>query len=463
MGGMMEWVRAFFSDAGTTGEGGFRAPRRIFWVGFGLRVLFMTLAHGYHVRPILDHFQFGWEVGRIARAVALGRGYADPFLGRSGPTAWIAPLYPLILAGVFKMFGVYTAASAWVILTVNSAFSAGTALAVYEIAARCFDAGGAGNPCGNDARRPTALWSAWLWALYPAAMQYAVHWIWDMSLTTFLLAWAIVLALRVRGVGECGEGAASSATHQTVGRWEVFGLLWGLIGLSNPSLFLFLPACVAWMLWGLRGDRAALVRAGAKAVLAAVIAAACLAPWVGRNERTLHAFVPARSNFGVEFWQSTLAVNEGLPWGTAMPLAETHPEFVRYKAIGEVAYAREKQAEALRNVRAHPGRILNWTVRRVYFFWASVPKPFEGKPAAEIVRELDFGFLSLAGLLGLALAIRRRVPGSWLFASAFLLIPSIYYLVTVQARFRHPLEPLIAVLGVYLFRSADRGARRDVS
>jgi hypothetical protein len=79
------------------------------------------------------------------------------------------------------------------------------------------------------------------------------------------------------------------------------------------------------------------------------------------------------------------------------------------------------------------------------------------------VRELDFGFLSLAGLLGLALAIRRRVPGSWLFASAFLLIPSIYYLVTVQARFRHPLEPLIAVLGVYLFRSADRGARRDVS
>jgi hypothetical protein len=37
----------------------------------------------------------------------------------------------------------------------------------------------------------------------------------------------------------------------------------------------------------------------------------------------------------------------------------------------------------------------------------------------------------------------------------FLLLPLPYYLVTVQARFRHPLEPLIAVLGVYLFRSTE--------
>ena len=47
-----------------------------------------------------------------------------------------------------------------------------------------------------------ALWSAWLWALYPAAMQYAVKWVWDMALTAFLFAWVIVLALRLRGVGD---------------------------------------------------------------------------------------------------------------------------------------------------------------------------------------------------------------------------------------------------------------------
>ena len=39
---------------------------------------------------------------------------------------------------------------------------------------------------------------------------------------------------------------------------------------------------------------------------------------------------------------------------------------------------------------------------------------------------------------------------------AFAVIPFVYYFVFVQARFRHPLEPLIAILGVYLFQSADK-------
>jgi hypothetical protein len=34
-------------------------------------------------------------------------------------------------------------------------------------------------------------------------------------------------------------------------------------------------------------------------------------------------------------------------------------------------------------------------------------------------------------------------------------MPVPYYLLTVQARFRHPIEPLIAVLAVYLFRSVE--------
>ena len=49
---------------------------------------------------------------------------------------------------------------------------------------------------------PVALWSGWLWALYPAALQYAVHWIWEMSLSTCMFTWAIVLALRLRGRGK---------------------------------------------------------------------------------------------------------------------------------------------------------------------------------------------------------------------------------------------------------------------
>jgi hypothetical protein len=48
------------------------------------------------------------------------------------------------------------------------------------------------------------------------------------------------------------------------------------------------------------------------------------------------------------------------------------------------------------------------------------------------------------------------MPAAGLFAWAFLLLPIPYYLVTVHARFRHPLEPLICILAVNLFQSATR-------
>jgi hypothetical protein len=40
-------------------------------------------------------------------------------------------------------------------------------------------------------------------------------------------------------------------------------------------------------------------------------------------------------------------------------------------------------------------------------------------------------------------------------AAGFLLIPIAYYIVAANARFRHPLEPLITVLAVYLFQQAQ--------
>jgi hypothetical protein len=52
--------------------------------------------------------------------------------------------------------------------------------------------------------------------------------------------------------------------------------------------------------------------------------------------------------------------------------------------------------------------------------------------------------------------LKSRVVGGGLFAAIFVLLPLPYYLVTVQPRFRHPMEPLIAVLAVYLFRSTEK-------
>ena len=422
-----------------------RLPRRMFWTGLIVRLLYITLVRTYHVRLMLDHFQFGWEMGRVARALATGYGFADPFVGHTGPTAWMPPLYPLMLGGVFKLFGVYTAASAWVILAINSIFSAAIAPAVYEIALRCFDRQGYG--------KRVALWSGWLWALYPAAIQYAVHWIWEMSLTTCMFAWVLVIALRIRGIGD-REGEK----HATTALWAAFGVLWALICMSNSTLILFLPVCGIWMLLG---HKTPLVPSLAKATLAGILFVICLSPWVWRNWIVFHAFIPTRGNFGAELYQSVLPEHRGFPWGTTIPYVENHPEFIRYKTMGEVAYVREKGELANAIIRTHPRRFVDYFLQRVYFFWVSVPHPIEKGWFLELVREMDFCFISLGGLFGLALALKRRVPAAILFAWAFLLLPLPYYALTVQARFRHPLEPLITILTVFLFQSAT--PRRNVA
>jgi hypothetical protein len=175
----------------------------------------------------------------------------------------------------------------------------------------------------------------------------------------------------------------------------------------------------------------------------------------------LHAFVPTRSNFGVELYESTLERNDGFPWGTTVPLWTGDPEFKQFVRMGEVRFAKMRGEEAKERIRARPWRTAKWTLDRFLFFWDGTPHPPDRHPAQEYLRQLSYCFLSVCGLLGLVLMLRRRVEGAGLFALIFVLLPLPYYLVTVQPRFRHPMEPLIAVLAVYLFRSAEKIGIRE--
>src|SRR5579863_7358367 len=89
----------------------------IVMIAFLLRLAVITIGHTYRITPRRDHFQFGWEMGRLARSIASGQGFSSPTDLPTGPSAWAPPVYPYILAVVFRLFGVYSAVSAWVILT----------------------------------------------------------------------------------------------------------------------------------------------------------------------------------------------------------------------------------------------------------------------------------------------------------------------------------------------------------
>src|SRR5208282_2251488 len=133
-----------------------------------LRLAVITVGHTYRITPRRDHFQFGWEIGRLARSIAEGQGFSSPTDLPTGSSAWAPPLYPYILAGIFRLFGVYSALSAWVILVFNSIFAALTCLTLYRIAERIY---------GIAVARATA----WTWAVFPYAIYWPVRVVWETS------------------------------------------------------------------------------------------------------------------------------------------------------------------------------------------------------------------------------------------------------------------------------------------
>jgi hypothetical protein len=275
-------------------------------------------------------------------------------------------------------------------------------------------------------------------------MQYAVRWVWDTTLTTLLLLLAQVIALRAGSIGNrAGDGP-------TWNRWLAFGLVWGLIAVSNPALLIFLPVCGVWIL--ARTGRL-WTRQLAMVLCASLLFLAVAAPWAVRNAIVFHAFIPFRTNFGAELYLGNGPGATGLLMEYNQP-GEAPEQLALYRQMGELAYTRWRGQQAGQIIRADLPRFASLCVRRIYFFWFGVPNP-SGKPGTDFARALNYGFTSLAGLMGLALALKRRIPAARLFAAAFLLIPALYYAVASTARFRHQLEPLITLFGVYLFQQAE--------
>ncbi len=375
-----------------------RLPWRVVWIALFVRIAYMTLAHTWHMRPYEDHFAFGYEMGRIARALATGYGFADPFHGHTGPTAWVPPLYPWILAGVFRLTGVYTALSAWVILVFDCLLNALMIPFIWQIARRCFN-------------RHVALWSVWLWALYPAAMQYAVRWVWEMTLTAFLFTWVLALALRMRRMLATLAATASHHRRTNSRSWAFFGLLWGLIALSDPSLCLFLPVCGLWILIGSKApSQVPFARRFLGATLAALIFLACLTPWTLRNEHVFHKLIPLRANFGVELY-----LGNG-PGATGLLMEYDHPfqapdQLRLYRQMGEIAYSQWRGKLAKHVIADDPAHFAVLCLKRAYYFWFSVPHPGDEGFLNEYGRNFNYQFTSLCGLFGLALGSAPPHPG----------------------------------------------------
>ena len=392
-------------------------------LGFAARVLYILIAHSYKFRTNDANFSFGWEIGRIAYSLATGHGFSSPFGGETGPSAWTAPVYPWVASLAFRAFGPYSHAASFSLLVFNSIFAALTCWPIVRIARRVFN-------------ETVAVWSGWVWALLPYIIYWSVRWVWETSLTAFLLALLFMLTLDMEG-------------DDRLSSWLGYGLLWGAAGLTNPSTLSFLPFSGGWLAYQLirRGKRFLLPVA-----LSAVMFWLVLMPWLARNYAVFGKPAFVRDNFGVELRCGNNPIAEGV-WVALYHPSQNPLVYARYKDLGEAAFAAEQTRLAKQWIAEHPRKFLTISFRKFIFFWNGLPR-LSKIQALEQTKNSLFLASSLFSLGGLLLAIKRRVHGVFLFASLVIFYPLVYYFTFPHPRYRHPIDPELLILGVYLISEA---------
>jgi hypothetical protein len=385
----------------------------------------------------LDHVTY--EHGEIARHLVEGRGFTVKWLGAEGPTSQQAPVYPVLVASFYWLFGVQTAASLLALQLFQSLLGGLLSVGIVLLGMQLLGS------------RSAAPWLGGIGvALYPTLI-YSVAQVQVVSIVSLLLVAVLWSASR----------AMRSA------RWQDAtgcGVLSGLLVLSDPIMSLVV--CVALLM-----IFAHCVAGRVRLCVAAVAAMALVvSPWIVRNYRVHGEWVFVKSTFGYAFWQG----NHERSFGTdKIPLAPTAPpggeatwgirslerslwhtrlidtlyiddavlsneRIEELSRLSEPERSRVLAGEAMGYLRSHPGHYAQLCVQRLRYFLLFD----ETNPKSRVlVYRMSHLVLQALALAGLWLS-RRQWRRLWPTYAAFAAVTLFHVLTIVSARFHLPLEPI---------------------
>jgi Dolichyl-phosphate-mannose-protein mannosyltransferase len=375
--------------------------RRPGWIVFAALTLRLAV-----LGVFLAHNRVSWGVNEpagIARAIVEGRGFSAAFHDATGPTAWVAPAYPALLACIFRIFGVTSAASAITAILLNVVFSSLTAAVLVKL--------------GREQLSEAAgIVAGWAWAMAPPLL--FIPWLlWETCLSGLVLPFAFLATLRLTG---------SSRSRD----WAWCGVIWSFGALLNPAMLAPLPALAI--------DAALRSRRRKQPVLMIAVCLLGTLPWTVRNFHALGQIVPVRSNFWPEVYFGNITFSLH-PTGDSM----------LYQNEGEMRFAADLRGRVLEFVHSNPKEFARLTGARILAFWMRGsqlgPYPF---------------VIFLMTMGGLIQAWRRGKRWA-AFTSVLMLYPLVYYVSYTFARYRYPIEPLMYALAGYFVWELWVGIRRQ--
>ncbi len=420
-------------------DNGFHS-RRLSGTLFVIFALTITIRLGLLFTAYRSEIPWRGEVERIAVTLADTGEFADPYILPTGSTAHNPPALPFLFSLIFRAVGTgtlgFAAKCTFIILCYG---------VLYALLPRIAVAFGLPLEAG--------LAAAFTAAIIPFRRTSELYMAWDEPITAMLFAAAALLTTRFLGPARFQPVMAA-----------LYGALWGVIFHFFPAMlpvYLLLLLLVVWRRQ--RTNRPVLLGAA----VSLIATAAVILPWTIRNHEQMGAWMFMRSNFGLELRLSNNDI--------AGPTTNDNNDIYRYfhpgfgagparevQAMGEVAFHRRMQREAISWIRAHPGRFASLTARRFLYFWTGPPET--------IGTTVLISLVTLAGFIGMGLLWRDGYTDTCLvFLLTWISFPFVYYFIQINQRYRVPIEWTVLLCAGYAawvglnrpviawFREGERG------
>jgi hypothetical protein len=379
----------------------------------------------------------GGEAQNIATALVLGRGYADPYFTGSGPTAHLLPTMPLLVAGVYRLFGIRTAVAETVLEGLALVELFGGFWLLFRLFARL-----------GVARLPRigALAALCLLPVYWGQESLDFRY-WEGALALCLALGSLHLLLTLHRQAAPPTRPQEAVTAALAAATLFVSPPLGIgVGLGAGLLILQRPA------WPHRWRPIA---------LAAGFTLLLVGPWALRNAHTLGRPILLRDNAPLEMSLANNPLALTLPADDAFNrrMKAIHPlqggaGTARVGQVGELRYMDELNASLHAWIAAHPlpfARLCLLHLREM--LW---PSPWQFRLGSGLLagpRAALVGIVSLLGLLGLVRGLRQG-PEGWRYPAIVVAVAVLTYL---------PFQPVPRYLwllwGLFMFSAASMAGR----
>jgi hypothetical protein len=374
------------------------------------------------------------EYAHIGWSIYQGQGFANPFGHHSGPTAWMPPALPTILAGIYWACNGDREVAMVVTIVLQVLVLIFTQLLVLAVV-----------------RKTTRSVSAGLAvAVFLAGLLDAFHLYFQRTDD----CWPVLLAVDLLIAGWCW--LRPLASWQRAAGWGGVG---GMCALINPMVGLswaILALALAWR-----------ERALWRFFVALGITSLTLAPWTIRNYAVFHSWILTKSNLAYELYQSQCLQPDGLIQRSTFANHPGRPneEARAYAALGEMAYLDRKRELFRQAVRADPWEFMERVACR--FLGATLwYVPFDRtdeaqRPWTTLLSRLIHPLPFLAVLTLLATSFQRRLQSIQLAVIgiyALYMLP--YIVISYYERYAAPLlgaKVLLVLWATDRFLSLSQG------